>query len=78
MKFSLIKNDKSTVVDEVILLLIIVVCLGVGIALIVIKPEFWIVESSTSASFGVLIAMLGIMYIPGLIYRFLHNDKKTK
>ena len=76
MKFSLFKNDKSTAMDELILLLIIVVCLTIGILLIVYKPAFWIIDSSSTTLCGVLITLLGVMYIPGLIYRLFTNDKK--
>lgn len=76
MKFSLIKNDKSTAMDELILFLIIAVCLTVGILLIVYKPTFWFIDSSSTTLFGVLITLLGVMYIPGLIYRLFTNDKK--
>lgn len=40
MKFSMIKNDKSTYWDEALLALIILAFVGSGIALIVVKPAF--------------------------------------
>lgn len=41
MKFSLIKNNKSTYWDEVVLALIILAFVGRGIALIIVKPAFF-------------------------------------
>ncbi len=76
MKFSLFKNDKSTVKDEVYLFLFILACLIVGITLLVTKPEFWIISSSLSMSFGIVWILAAIMFIPGLIYRLMTNDIK--
>ncbi len=76
MKFSIVKNDKSTFWDEVVLGLISLACLTVGILLIVFKPSFWIIDSSSFVVLGVLIALLGFMFLPGLIYRLFTNDKK--
>ncbi len=76
MKFSLTQNDKSTIWDEVILGLICVVCLAVGILLIVCKPSLWIIGSNTMVVAGVMIALVGVMFVPCLIYRLFTNDKK--
>lgn len=76
MKFSLTQNDKSTVWDEVILGLICIVCLAVGILLIVYKPSLWIISSHTMVVTGVMIALVGVMFVPCLIYRLFTNDKK--
>lgn len=76
MKFSLFKNDKSTFWDEVILAAICLVCLAVGIVIIILKPAFWIIEASMTVTAGVLIALVGVMFIPALIYRLMTNDKK--
>lgn len=76
MKFSLTKNDKSTVMDEVILGLISIICLVIGILLIVLKPSFWIIESNIMVVTGVMIFLLGVMFVPCVIYRLLTNDKK--
>jgi len=78
MKVNLIENDKSTYWDEVILGLIVIITMAAGIALIVFKPEFWIISKNSSVMFGVLIAMLGFMYLPCLIYRLFTNDKKER
>ena len=78
MKFSMVENDKSTYWDEVILALIVVICIGAGVALILTKPSFWIISSTLTTVLGVLIAAIGVMFIPGLIYRLLTNDKKKK
>lgn len=77
MKFSFFTNDKSTAKDEFILLGFITVCILVGIVLIIVRPEFWIVDQAISVSFGVLLTLAGVMFIPGLIYRFMSNDKKS-
>ncbi len=52
MKFSLFKNDKSSAMDELILFLIIVVCLTIGILLIIYKPTFWVINSSSTKMVG--------------------------
>ena len=78
MKVSLVENDKSTVWDEVILGLIVAGCFAVGILLIVFRPEVWIISSASSMVFGSLITLLGVMYLPCLIYRLCTNDKKQK
>ncbi len=76
MKFSLIKNDKSTYWDEVILAIMIVCSMAIGILLMVYRPSFWIISSTTSVQFGVMITLFGVMFIPGLIYRLKTNDKR--
>lgn len=78
MKFSLIKNDKSTVKDEVMLGFIIIVCLIIGILLIVCRPSFWIIDQSITVVTGVIITVFGLMFVPCLIYRLLTNDKMKK
>lgn len=78
MKFSLIENDKSTVWDEVILGLIILVCLAVGILLIVLKPSFWVIEESITVVTGAMLVMTGVLFLPSLIYRLFTNDKTEK
>ena len=74
MKFSLIKNDKSTYWDEVVLILIIFAFIGSGIALIIVKPDFWFIDGNDTTFFGVLLVLTGAMFFPGLIYRLCHND----
>ena len=74
MKFSLIKNDKSTYWDEVVLALIILAFVGSGIALIVVQPAFWFIDGNDTILFGVLLILIGAMFFPGLIYRLFHND----
>ena len=75
MKFSLIKNDKSTAKDELLLFLIILVFAAVGITLIVTAPSFWFITSEFSKTFGVLWVVAAVMFVPGLIYRLMTNDK---
>lgn len=74
MKFSLIKNNKSTYWDEVILALIILAFVGSGIALIIVKPAFWFIDGNDTTLLGVLLILTGAMFFPGLIYRLFHND----
>ncbi len=76
MKFSLIKNDKSTYWDEVILAIMIVCSMAIGIFLIVYRPSFWIISSTTCVQFGVMLTLFGFMFIPGLVYRLKTNDKR--
>jgi len=75
MSFSLFKNDKTTVWDEVVLAIIIIVSIVVGILLAVLRPVFWIVGANGSCMLGVLCILFGIMFIPGLIYRLIDNDR---
>lgn len=76
MRCNLSKNDKSTYKDELILALIVGISLAVGILLTVTAPSFWIIQYSTTKTFGVLWIMVGIMFFPGLIYRLFTNDHK--
>ncbi|MCR4923365.1 MAG: hypothetical protein K5931_05085 [Lachnospiraceae bacterium] len=76
MKFSLIKNDKSTFWDEVIMGIMILVSLIIGALLILYKPSFWIISQGFSTLIGLLFVIYGIMFIPGLIYRLMTNDRK--
>ena len=76
MKMSLLKNDKSTLKDEKILVLFILTCLAIGIALVITGPQVWIITSGVSRAFGVAWIMLAVMLVPVLIYRFMTNDRK--
>ncbi len=76
MKFSLVENDKTTVVDEIILAIIIVVCIIAGALLVVLRPAFWIFEQSVMVVIGMMFVFFGVMFIPSLIYRLMTNDKK--
>ena len=78
MKFSLIKNDKSTANDELLLFLFILACAGVGAALIIFKPAFWIITSELTMCFGIFWVIVAVMFIPGLIYRLGTNEKNCK
>lgn len=75
MKFSLVKNDKSTYWDEVILAVMVIASFAIGISLIVIKPSFWIITEATTTITGVFFVLFGVMFLPGLIYRLFTNDK---
>lgn len=75
MKLSLFKNDKSTVKDEIILSFIVLGFIAAGILLIIARPSFWLIRESDTAVLGMLLTLAGVMYIPGLLYRFMTNDK---
>ena len=75
MKFSLFRNDKTTAKDELLLLGFILACLAVGIALIITQPSFWLFDRIFFAGVGVAFVITGVMFIPGLIYRLMTNDK---
>lgn len=77
MKFSLFKNDKSTAKDELLLLGIILVFLASGITLFLARPSFWIIDQTFSIGVGVILTLTGLLFIPGLIYRLLTNDKRS-
>ena len=76
MKFSLFKNDKSTAKDELIILILMLAFLGIGVALIINTPSFWILDSVSTGVLGVLCVLIAVMFLPGLIYHILTNDKK--
>lgn len=71
-----IKNDKSTVKNEIALLLIIIGCVLAGVLLIVFRPEFWVVSKVHTAVLGVLLILAGAMLVPGLLYRLFTNTEK--
>lgn len=73
MKF-LFHNDKSTVKDELSLLVFILVCVGVGLICYVFAPNGWIISGSTIKVFGIVWILLGVMFIPGLVYRLFTNN----
>ncbi len=73
MKDFLFHNDKGTKKDEVYLFLFILSCLIAGALLYVFAPVNWIIPQSTIKIFGVIWIMAGVMFIPGLIDRLVHN-----
>lgn len=77
MKF-LFHNDKSTVRDELFLLLFIVICIGAGLLFYIFAPQGWIISNSTIKAFGIVWILAGVMFIPGFIYRLFSNDTGTK
>lgn len=77
MKF-LFHNDKSTVKDELFLLMFIVICIGAGLLFYIFAPEGWIISNSTIKVFGIAWILAGVMFIPGFIYRLFSNDKGAK
>ena len=75
MKFSLLKNDRSTYKDEMILALIVAISFTIGIFLTVTAPSFWLIRSTTTKVFGILWIIVGVMFLPGLVYRLFTNDQ---
>ena len=73
MKDFLFHNDKGTRKDELYLSLFIVACVVAGILFFVFAPTNWIIPESTIKVFGVIWILAGVMFIPGLIDRLLHN-----
>ena len=68
MKFDLFKNDKSTVLDEVVLFAFILLCLGIGIVFYVTSPSFWIIDSVTTKVFGIMWIIVAVMFILFLVF----------
>lgn len=75
MKVSVVKNDKSTALDEIILSIITAVILVAGIMLVVYRPTLNIDDGTLTTCFGIIMILLSVMYIPCIIYRFFTNDK---
>ncbi len=75
MKNILFHNDKSTIKDELLLLLFILACIISGILLFMFAPDGWIIAKSTIRVFGLVWIVAGVMFIPGLIVRLLENNK---
>ena len=78
MKNFLFNNDKTTVWDEVLLLFFILVCVGVGTGIYLFAPTDWVISVRIIKCFGVILDFIGVMFIPGLIYRLMTNDKRRK
>jgi membrane associated rhomboid family serine protease len=78
MKNILFHNDKSTVKDELFLLLFILICIGAGLLFYILAPEDWFISSSTIKAFGIVWILAGVMFIPGFIYRLFLNDINSK
>lgn len=77
MKF-LFHNDKSTMRDELFLLLFIAICIGAGLLFYIFAPEGWIISNTTIKAFGIVWILAGVMFIPGFIYRLFSNETGTK
>lgn len=73
MRDFLFHNDRSTRKDELFLFLFILLCVIVGILLYVFAPVNWIIPQSIIKVFGVIWMLTGVMFIPGLINRLIHN-----
>lgn len=62
MKF-LFHNDKSTIKDELFLLMFIVICIGAGVLFYIFAPNDWIISNSTIKVFGVAWILAGVMFL---------------
>ena len=76
MKFSLFKNDKSTVKDEILLGLIIAAFILLGVLICIFNPSFFIISKSVSFVFGILMIVSGVILLPSLLYRLMTNNTK--
>lgn len=76
MKLNPIKNDKSTMVDEIIFLIITILVMVVGVLLTIYKPSIMGLNKHIAMNFGIIMVLLGVMYLPCIIYRFCTNDRK--
>ena len=74
MKFSLLHNDKSTVMDEIFLGMFIIFWIVCGVLLVVYKPSFWIIGSNVTMVFVIICLLVAVMFIPALIYRLMTNE----
>lgn len=78
MKDFLFHNDKSTVKDELLLLLFILICIGVGLLFYIFAPNDWVISNSTIKIFGIVWILAGAMFIPGFVYRLFSNNTNAK
>jgi len=76
MSVNPIKNDKSTSKDELILSIITLIVIGIGLVLVILRPEVSFIKSNISLGFGIAMLLLGTMYIPCIIYRLMTNSKQ--
>ena len=76
MKFSFTENDRSTAMDEVIILVFIIACIAAGLALFITGPGLWVIKPVVFRIFGLCLIAAGILIIPSLITRLKENDKK--
>lgn len=78
MKNFLFHNNKNTIKDEIFLLLFILVCIGAGVLMYIYAPTNWSIAESSVKVFGVLWILIGVMFVPGFIYRVWTNDTSKK
>lgn len=78
MKLNIFSNDKTTMKDEMILSAFTIICAVIGILLVILKPSFWVISQSITVSFGILMIATVIMFIPCIIWRFMHNTEINK
>lgn len=75
MKFSLLKNDKNTALDELLMVCIIITSFVVGLVIFCYAPGFWIIQETTVKVFGIVWMFFAAMLVPALIYRLLTNNR---
>ena len=73
---NIFKNDKTTVKDEIYLGLFILSFIVLGAIICYFKPSFFIISESTSLVFGILLIVIGVIFVPSLVYRLFTNDKR--
>ena len=78
MKLNIFSNDKATMKDEIFISVFTLICTIVGIILVVIKPSFMFINQSITVGFGILMLAIAIMFIPCIIWRFMHNTEINK
>lgn len=63
-------NDKTTAKDEVVLMIFVAICLIIGIVGVICQ------YNTSITVFGVLCIVIGVMFIPSIVWR-LHENYKT-
>lgn len=75
MKISIFSNDKTTMKDEIILSIIVILALILGLLFIYLKPNVWIIQSSSFVVLGVMLLLFSVMMVPSIVVRFITNNK---
>lgn len=74
----LFHNNESSIKDEMLLLMFILVCIGAGFLFYIFAPNNWAVSSNTIKAFGIVWILAGVMFIPCSVYRLFSNDANAK
>lgn len=77
MKF-LFHNNESSIKEEVLLLMFILVYIGAGLLFYIFAPDNWAASSNTIKVFGIVWILAGAMFIPGFVYCLFSNDTNVK